>query len=224
MLRKKQKYFPSAEYRRFQEYDKQAIACQKMLIENTAEAYGAMYADPDLLRHYLVDERLDFYKIVADRIVRDYQGDIKQASCLDVGCGPGYLLNELRQKGFSGRLVGIDAAGEAVARVKEHNANIEFYEGFLADQEWGPIFDVVICTEVLEHCEYPGTVLEDMLKVTKPSGLLVITVPDGRKDTWDGHINFWSPESFRIFVREYASTDSIDFDYFENTNYCAIHC
>jgi hypothetical protein len=31
-------------------------------------------------------------------------------------------------------------------------------------------------------------------------GVLVVTVPDGRNDTFLGHINFWSPESWKIFI------------------------
>ena len=33
-------------------------------------------------------------------------------------------------------------------------------------------------------------------------GILLVTVPNGRIDTFAGHINFWSPESWDIFVAE----------------------
>ncbi|MEG2336387.1 MAG: hypothetical protein RSC04_01440, partial [Bacteroidales bacterium] len=33
-------------------------------------------------------------------------------------------------------------------------------------------------------------------------GTLVISVPDGRKDTYSGHIQFWSPESWAVFIED----------------------
>jgi hypothetical protein len=55
---------------------------------------------------------------------------------------------------------------------------------------------------VLEHLLYPGKALLNLVSAIKPGGGLLITVPDGRKDTYSGHINFWSPESWQIFIQE----------------------
>jgi 2-polyprenyl-3-methyl-5-hydroxy-6-metoxy-1,4-benzoquinol methylase len=66
-------------------------------------------------------------------------------------------------------------------------------------------YDIIICTEVLEHLEYPEESLKNMLLSLNNGGKLIISVPDGRKDTFFGHINFWSPESFKIFVGETIS-------------------
>lgn len=38
-------------------------------------------------------------------------------------------------------------------------------------------FDVVLCTQVLEHLEWPRESVAEMYRVLKPGGLLVITVP-----------------------------------------------
>lgn len=37
------------------------------------------------------------------------------------------------------------------------------------------------------------------------------TVPEGRRDTFLGHINFWSPESWREFVANQTSGSSVRF-------------
>jgi len=38
--------------------------------------------------------------------------------------------------------------------------------------------------------------------MVKDKGILLITVPNGRNDTFAGHINFWSPESWDVFIEE----------------------
>lgn len=38
-------------------------------------------------------------------------------------------------------------------------------------------FDGILCTEVLEHCPEPTQVLEEMRRVSKPGGYLLLTVP-----------------------------------------------
>ena len=73
-------------------------------------------------------------------------------------------------------------------------------------------FDVIFCTEVLEHLVDPAAALRKLLRCLKPSGVLILTVPDGRIDqhpagairsdgsAYWGHINFWSPESWTLFI------------------------
>jgi SAM-dependent methyltransferase len=200
----------------------ESVHLQKLLVKNDEVVFNEMYSRPNLLRHYLVDARLGFYRSVAARVDSLFPGVKEKASCIDVGCGTGHLLFELRNLEFSGRLVGLDAAAAAEEQVRSHGADIEFYSGYLSEQVWRSEFDLVLCTEVLEHCPYPGIVVQDMIRVAKPGGMIVITVPDGRKDTWEGHIHFWSPESFKLFIESFGKKAS--FDYFEDVNFCAIYC
>ena len=203
-------------------YHDESVRFQQMMVANNEQAFEIMYSDPHLLRHSLVDERLMFFHQVAARVEKYFQGAKDKAACLDVGCGTGHLLLELRRSGFSGRLVGLDSALAAQGCVTGHGEGFEFYFGYLANQKWEGVFDLVVCTEVLEHCEHPADIVVDMIKACKKGGLIVITVPDGRKDTWDGHINFWSPESFKIFIESFHK--KAVFEYFENTNFCAVFC
>ena len=41
-------------------------------------------------------------------------------------------------------------------------------------------------------------------------GVLILTVPNGKIDTFMGHINFWSPESWAIFLKEHSSDCEIN--------------
>lgn len=203
-------------------YHEESVKLQKLLTANNEKVYGQMYADPQLLQHYLVDSRLDFYWQVAQKVVSHFHGDKASTACVDVGCGTGHLLAELRKAGFVGRLVGLDSATAAGDRVRAHGLNLEFCPGYLSAQSWQEEFDLVLCTEVLEHCDYPADIVRDMIRATKPGGMIVITVPDGRKDTWEGHIHFWSPESFKLFIEAFQKRTV--FDYFDNVNFCVMYC
>jgi hypothetical protein len=56
------------------------------------------------------------------------------------------------------------------------------------------------------------------------SGVALVTVPNGRLDTFDGHINFWSPESWEVFLKQMCDGFSIKTGLMENdlTNYAVI--
>lgn len=204
-------------------YHEDSVKFQKFMVANNEKAFEQMYADPQMLRHYLVDSRLDFYRLVAQKVASYFEADKARAtSCVDVGCGTGHLLVELRKAGFAGRLAGLDSATAAGDQVRAHNLGLEFYPGYLSAQSWQEEFDLVLCTEVLEHCDYPADIVRDMIRAVKPGGMIMITVPDGRKDTWEGHIHFWSPESFKLFIESFEKKAA--FDYFENTNFCVMYC
>ena len=40
-------------------------------------------------------------------------------------------------------------------------------------------FDVILCTQVLEHVPYPAEVVKELCRVLTPSGILFVTVPQG---------------------------------------------
>ena len=72
-------------------------------------------------------------------------------------------------------------------------------------------YDIIFCTEVLEHLLNPWEATHHLENALLPGGTLVLTVPEGRKDHSNEHINFWSPESWKAFLdRECSGAKSID--------------
>lgn len=94
-------------------------------------------------------------------------------SILDIGCGDGFLSNELIARGKS--LVAADISEVALARVQAPTLLRS------ADSLWGvgdQSFDLVLCTEMLEHLDektYQGA-LREFNRVARKS--ILITVPN----------------------------------------------
>jgi SAM-dependent methyltransferase len=85
------------------------------------------------------------------------------ASTLEVGCGDGALLCELRRRGFGGRLAGVEIAEAAVeiARARPEIDSIELYDGLHLPAADGAYELGVLC-HVLEHVPDPAALLGEV--------------------------------------------------------------
>jgi SAM-dependent methyltransferase len=105
------------------------------------------------------------------------------AEVLDAGCGSGRTMDDLRRygtvRGFDLNPLGVEHARDrghadvAVARVEEIPH---------PDAE----FDLVTCLDVLEHTPDDLVSLRELLRVTRPGGWLVLTVP-AYQALWSSH-------------------------------------
>ena len=165
------------------------------LQHNSKEGLNEFYSDQETVESYLDPE---FYHRLID-LLRDNGTSYDGKKVADVGCGIGRLLMSIQERfqptsltGFEYSEAAIDIANALVPGVEFHSFDV--YEGT------GLQFDVVFCIEVLEHLLYPDKALSNIVRMIAPSGVALLTVPNGRTDTFAGHINFWSPESWNIFI------------------------
>ncbi len=96
---------------------------------------------------------------------------------LDVGCGAGFFSKELASRGFL--IEGIDLSPVALSHAQEAVPTGHFSAHNLAMPLPFPnaYFDVVWCSEVLEHLFSPAFALAEFSRVLKPNGRLLVTVP-----------------------------------------------
>ena len=171
------------------------------------------WSNPERARTYLTPKRIASYHDLLSTCGRE---GIRFDGCAvaDVGSGTGYLLRLIHAAAPSASLVGFDTYREITELARHLCPAARFHERDLFSldgQDLGE-FDVVICMEVLEHMIDPEEALKRLLRMAKPGGRLVLTVPNGRTDTFPplelypngtgywGHINFWSPESWRLWL------------------------
>jgi 2-polyprenyl-3-methyl-5-hydroxy-6-metoxy-1,4-benzoquinol methylase len=97
------------------------------------------------------------------------------AVALDIGCGPGLLLDLLREAGY--RTVGIErsgAAAEAIAAGHRVLAiDVEDGRGQLGER-----FDLVTLTHVLEHLRRPLDALRWVAGHLRDDGVVIVEVPN----------------------------------------------
>lgn len=95
-------------------------------------------------------------------------------SLLDVGCGTGHHLMELRTRGYD--VAGVDASDGMLAHARANNpqARIEKAKSEHLPFDSGT-FDYVLCIEVLRYLPDPQPTLNEILRVLKPGGTALVT-------------------------------------------------
>ena len=102
---------------------------------------------------------------------------------LDVGCGTGFLLEQLANRGYTG--VGVDLSPESVAIAQQRLEELGVQDRLRATvgSAYEPpegTFELITLTDVLEHLEDPRACLRALRERLAPGGLLVISTPNRR--------------------------------------------
>lgn len=97
---------------------------------------------------------------------------------LDVGCGPGTITIDLARRVAPGRVLGLDAAAEVIEKAtalaqSEGVSNVEFVVGdaYITGLD-SDSFDIVHTHQTLQHVADPVSVLRELRRVVKPSGVV----------------------------------------------------
>jgi len=110
-------------------------------------------------------------------IVQTYTPNLDGKEVLDVGCGHGYLLEYLSNNGAV--TYGIDISEVAINKARKISPRTEFKVSDANSLPYGNSqFDYVYCIEVLEHFKNIARALEEMKRVLRPEGYLIISTPN----------------------------------------------
>lgn len=111
------------------------------------------------------------------------------ASVLDVGCGSGLLLADIRRRfPGAGRLGGTDISDAALSLARAAVPEAQFFRSDLqaAPLPVGEPFDIVTCSEVLEHLRDWRAAIGHMAGALKAGGALIVSVPHSMRN-WGPH-------------------------------------
>lgn len=132
--------------------------------------------------HELNPVRLEFLRASIDAHWNDARHAAKPLagkSVLDIGCGAGLLCEPMARLG--GDVTGVDAAAQnasvAAAHAEAVGLDIRYMTGEVADLDIG-VFDLVICSEVIEHVADKNAFIADVAARLAPGGLLVMSTPN----------------------------------------------
>ncbi|MFT7841773.1 methyltransferase domain-containing protein [Saccharothrix sp. BKS2] len=144
----------------------------------------------DLFAHRATDSA---YNAHTDRpAVLALAGDVAGSSVLDVGCGAGHYIAELRARGAA-EVVGVDGSETLLAHARERvggdpgvtlrRHDLEEPLTFLADNS----FDAVVMALVHHHVEARRQLLSEAHRVLRPGGVLLLSTTHPTADwTWHG--------------------------------------
>lgn len=121
---------------------------------------------------YGIKKRVDFLIEIISRV--------QPNSVLDVGCGTGsYLTKPLAERFGSVNFLGIDndRVSIAFARRSCTLSNLSYSDQFELPAK--DKFDLIICSEVIEHVENPTEFLSLVTRSLSKDGKIVLTVPNG---------------------------------------------
>lgn len=128
------------------------------------------------------------------RIVRSMIAGLDCASVLDVGCGPGSLLEELRPLWPQARYSGADFSPAAVEAARRRAPWAEFARLDLVQGNLGQRFDLVLCTDVVEHIEDDVAAIGNLAAMT--GRYLLVSTLQGRMRRFErmvGHCRNYAP-------------------------------
>ncbi|MEI6316259.1 MAG: class I SAM-dependent methyltransferase [bacterium] len=99
----------------------------------------------------------------------------KDKKVIDLGCGDGYDLLKLQEKGAI--VYGLDASEEMIKLAKAKNSQGNFENGFFENIPYADAsFDVVISKYAMQTSKDVPKILEEVGRILKPGGKLVYVV------------------------------------------------
>lgn len=99
---------------------------------------------------------------------------------LDIGSADGVFTKVILERSKADQVIGIDVLQDSVKWANDHwkNKKVKFQVGDAHKLEFKPsTFDAVFILEVLEHVFEPEKVIEEIRRVLKSGGYVIILVP-----------------------------------------------
>jgi SAM-dependent methyltransferase len=147
---------------------------------------------------------------------------------LEVGCGSGYYVRELVQRGA--KVTATEYAPSPLAQAKRNLGPLAPKVDFRLEDAQSltlgdAAFDKVLLSEVIEHLPDPGRAIAEAARVLRPSGVLVVSTPSRfsplnlaygvkrriRRYAFNEHLHEFTPGSFRRLLERHFQVESLEF-------------
>ncbi|MEZ5198249.1 MAG: class I SAM-dependent methyltransferase [Bacteroidales bacterium] len=120
------------------------------------------------------------------RLVKKY---VQSGNVIDIGCGTGQFLNELKIQDFN--VTGIEP-NETARGIAIKNFGLTVYNEEMIDEMNEGSFQIISLWHALEHVEDLDRRIIQLRKLLSPDGVVIVAVPN--PDSWDAkhYNNFWA--------------------------------
>ncbi len=145
--------------------------------QDPTEYYNARWRDENLSDRAPNQLGVD---VISGRVVEATRGT-SNPSILDVGCGNGWILKAIDDvhRGAHGFIESNRRLWEwPIREIVVPRAFI--YEGYFGSDSFAERFDVIVCSEVIEHVSHKSEFLAAVSLHLKPGGHLILSTPNGR--------------------------------------------
>lgn len=121
---------------------------------------------------------------------------LKGKNFLEVGCGLGYFSEKASRLGA--KVTGIDIGEKLVKICRKRIPKARFIVASASELPFKEnSFDIVLCTEVIEHVADQEKAIKELFRVTKEGGYLVITTPNKLFKPFFGLLNLIGRRPYR---------------------------
>lgn len=163
-------------------------------------------------RRYLTAWRKAFYRHIAGEVTKRLHDGAK---IFEAGCGTGHLAKQVefafsRRKWTIGEYTGFDLSENNIAWASDQNiAGAVFQVGDLYHDLPSGGYDCAICLQTLEHLYNPTGALSSIASLVDYNGLLVVSVPNGKRLDSPTHLHHWNLRGFEQLLKLFGDIESI---------------
>ncbi len=116
---------------------------------------------------------------------------LPDARGLDIGCGNGRFINSMNKLGW--KFEGVELSSVAVDIC--HESGLKVFNGELKDAQFSKdSFDIICARHLIEHLPDPDDLLNEISKILKPKGVLIIRTPNSRAFGRKWFAQNWFPD------------------------------
>lgn len=137
---------------------------------NTAQFNSDRYSTP-------LDSEMNIYTKIRIQKILDFVDSCDQL--LDLGCWDGFIMEQIIKTGKVKKVVGVDNSKSAVKMAVKKGLDVKLIDSVEHRLPWkNNSFDCILAGEIIEHVYDVNSFIEEIARVLKPGGSLIITTPN----------------------------------------------
>jgi 2-polyprenyl-3-methyl-5-hydroxy-6-metoxy-1,4-benzoquinol methylase len=183
-------------------------AVEDAIAYNTEKNITKFYNNPKSVAAYIKNVAEPHAKLMV-AFLKKANINLTNKTLADIGCGTGHFLNEIIALSPTINAIGyeINKAPLNTAKLLFPHINFEVHGVY---DELPQKFDIICINHVLEHLPYPEDCIMAMARGLNLNGILILNVPNGRLDSFGGHIHFFSKDSLELLIKRHISYKALN--------------